>query len=160
MYPRGHATVFFLAMIVLIAGLLAGCGGSDQSGSGSQQGGEAESQQGDEAKGKRNAPEKKIALGTIGFVNPKTETFTMHLSIDKKGEKPVAFRLKPKGKITLGDKEAKLDDIKKGQQARVEYVVRKDRNLVRDVQLFEGGGDSGTNEDGGQPDGGGEKTGG
>jgi hypothetical protein len=154
MHPRGPSTALFLAMIVLIAGLLTSCGGGDQSGSGSQQGGGAK-QQGGAAKGKRgkNAPEKKMALGTIGFINPKTERFTVHLSSDEQGKKPVIFKLAKKGKITLGGKKAGLGDMKKGQQAQVTYVVRKDSNRALRVKLFEGGGSS-------KDDNGGEKTGG
>ena len=44
--------------------------------------------------------------------------------------------------ITLGGKEAKLEDLKKGQQAQVEYVERNERNRARSVRLFESGGDS------------------
>ena len=48
--------------------------------------------------------------------------------------------------------EAKLEDMKKGQQAQVEYVERNERNRARSVRLFEAGGGS-------QDDQGGEKTG-
>jgi hypothetical protein len=145
MHSRGPSKALFLAMIVLIAGLLTSCGGGDQSGSGSQQDGAAK-----EKKGK-NAPEKKIALGTVGFVNPETERFTVRPSTDEQGEKPIAFKLVKKARITLGGKEVELGDMKKGQQAQVEYVVRNDNNRARSVKLFESG-DSGDDQ-------GGEKTG-
>jgi hypothetical protein len=162
MHPRGLSTVLFLATIVLIAGLLTGCGGGDQSGSGSQPEGGSKAEQsknapverGENAPKKRgkNAPKKKILFGTVTFVNPKTEGFSVRPTIDEQGNKPVAFRLANETSITLGGKEAKLEDMKKGQQAQVEYVERNDRNRARSVRLFEAGGGS-------QDDQGGKKTG-
>ena len=158
MHPRGPSTALFLAMIVLIAGLLMGCGGDEQSGGGSQQGG-SEAKQGENAPKKRkNAPEKKILLGRVAFVNPKTEGFSVRPTIDQQGKKPVVFRLAKEATITLAGKEAKLEDMKKGQQAQVEYLVRNDRNRAVSVRLFEGGG--GSKDDQGTENGEGtEKTG-
>jgi hypothetical protein len=156
MHQRGLTTVLFLATIVLIAGLLTGCG--DQSGSGSQQDGGSKAEQGKNApvgqgeNAAKNAPKKKILFGTVTFVNPKTEGFSVRPTIDEQGNKPVAFRLANETSITLGGKEAKLEDMKKGQQAQVEYVERNERNRARSVRLFEAGGGS-------QDDRGGEKTG-
>jgi hypothetical protein len=154
MHTRGLSTVLFLATIVLIAGLLTGCGGGDQSGSGSQQDGGSKAQQDENAPKKqgKNAPKKKILFGTVTFVNPKTEGFSVRPTIDEQGNKPVAFRLAKETSITLAGKEAKLEDMKKGQQAQVEYVERNERNRARSVRLFEAGGGS-------QDDQGGEKTG-
>jgi hypothetical protein len=154
MHTRGLSTVLFLATIVLIAGLLTGCGGGDQSGSGSQQDGGSKAEQDENAPKKqgKNAPKKKILFGTVTFVNPKTEGFSVRPTIDEQGNKPVAFRLAKETSITLGGKEAKLEDMKKGQQAQVEYVERNERNRARSVRLFEAGGGS-------QNDQGGEKTG-
>ena len=152
MHQRGISTVLFLVTIVLIAGSLTGCGG--QSGSGSQQDGGSKAEQGNNASKKRgkNGPKKKILFGTVTFVNPKTEGFSVRPTIDEQGNKPVAFRLAHETSITLGGKEAKLEDMKKGQQAQVEYVERNERNRARSVKLFEAGGGS-------QDDQGGEKTG-
>jgi hypothetical protein len=161
MHPRGPSTALFLAMIVLIAGLLAGCGGGDQSGSGSQQNGGSQAKQDENApkkqggnapKQRKNAPEKKILFGIVRFVNPKTEGFSVHPRVPEQGKKPVVFRLAQQTKITLEGKKAKLEDMKKGQQAQVEYIVRNDRNRALTVRLFEGGGGS-------QDDRGAEKTG-
>jgi hypothetical protein len=162
MHPRGLSTVLFLATIVLIAGLLTGCGGGDQSGSGSQPDGGSKAEQSKNApveqgenvtkKRGKNAPTKKILFGTVTFVNPKTEGFSVRPTIEEQGKKPVAFRLANETSITLDGKEAKLEDMKKGQQAQVEYVERNDRNRARSVRLFEAGGGS-------QDDQGGEKTG-
>jgi len=154
MHQRGLSTVLFLVTIVLIVGLLTGCGGGDQSGSGSQQDGGSKAEQGNNASKKRgkNGPKKKILFGTVTFVNPKTEGFSVRPTIDEQGNKPVAFRLANESSITLSGKEAKLEDMKKGQQAQVEYVERNERNRARSVRLFEAGGGS-------QDDQGGEKTG-
>jgi hypothetical protein len=154
MHQRGISTVLFLATIVFIAGLLTGCGGGDQSGSGSQQDGGSKAEQGKNApveQGK-NAPKKKIVFGTVKFVNPKTEGFSVRPTIEEQGKKPVVFRLANETSITLDGKEAKLEDMKKGQQAQVEYVERNERNRARSVKLFEAGGGS-------QDDRGGKKTG-
>ena len=161
MHQRGLSTVLFLATIVLIP-LITGCGGGDQSGSGSQQAGGSQAEQGENApveqgenapkKQGKNAPEKKILFGTVTFVNPKTEGFSVRPTIEEQGKKPVVFRLANESSITLEGKEAKLEDMKKGQQAQVEYVERNERNRARSVRLFETGGGS-------QDDQGGEKTG-
>jgi hypothetical protein len=153
MHPRGPSTALLLAMIVLIAGLLTGCGG-DQSGGASQQDGGGQASQGKNAPKEqgKNTPEKKILFGVVKFVNPKTEGFSVRPTIEEQGNKPVVFRLAKESRITLDGKEAKLEDMKKGQQAQVEYVNRNDRNRARSVRLFGAGG-------GAQDDQGGEKTG-
>jgi len=150
MHLRRPATALLLTTIILIAGLLTSCGGGDQSGGGSQN----RAQQNGDAKrqSKGNAPEEKIALGTVNFVNPETERFTVVPRIDEQGKKPIIFKFTPKARVTLGGEEVKLEDMEKGQQAQVKYVVREDRNLARTVQLFEGGGSSAEDQ-------GGEKTG-
>ena len=160
MHPRGPSTAHFLATIVLIAGLLTGCGGGDQSGSGSQQDGGKRAGQGKNTPVKQdknaskkqdeNAPKKKVLFGVVKFVNPKTEGFSVRPTIDEQGKKPVVFRLAKETRITLGGKDAKLEDMKKGQQAQVEYVDRNDRNRARTVRLFETGKD--TPDDQGAPD--------
>jgi hypothetical protein len=160
MHPRGFSPALFLAMTVLIVGLLAGCGGGDQSGGGSQQGGgkgaeqdqNAPDNQGQNKPGKQNGgaskqkagnePAKKILFGKVTFVNTKTEGFSVKPTIKAQGKKPVVFRLAQQTNITLAGKEAKLDDMEKGQQAQVEYVVRNERNRARVVRLFEGGGNT------------------
>src|SRR5919106_4140871 len=142
MHQRVLFTVLFLATIVLI--LITGCGGGDQSGSGSQQDGGSQAEQGENAPKKqgKNAPKKKIVFGTVTFVNPKTEGFSVRPTIEEQGKKPVVFRLANETSITLDGKEAKLEDMKKGQQAQVEYVERNERNRARNVRLFEADGGS------------------
>jgi hypothetical protein len=146
-------TVLFLATIVLV--LITGCGGGDQSGSSrSQQDGGSQAEQGENAPKKQdeNAPKKKVVFGTVTFVNPKTEGFSVRPTIEEQGKKPVVFRLANETSITLDGNEATMEDIKKGQQAQVEYVERNERNRARSVRLFETSGGS-------QDDQSGEKTG-
>lgn len=140
MYQRGLSAALSLSVIVLMVGLVAGCGGGDQSGSGSQQGSKANAGQGNKSSEKqgKNEPDKKILLGTITFVNSKTEGFSVKPTVKEQGKKPVAFRPAKNTKITFAGKEAKLEDMKKGQQAQVEYVERNDRNRARSIRLFEG----------------------
>jgi hypothetical protein len=142
MHQRVLFTVLFLATMVLI--LITGCGGGDQSGSGSQQDGGSQAEQGENAPVKqgKNAPKKKIVFGTVTFVNPKTEGFSVRPTIEEQGKKPVVFRLANETSITLDGNEAKLEDMKKGQQAQVEYVERNERNRARSVRLFETDGGS------------------
>ncbi len=158
MHQRGITTALLLVTIVFI--LIAGCG--DQSGSGSQQDGGSQTEQGQNAPKKQdenaskkqgeNAPKKKVVFGTVTFVNPKTEGFSVRPTIEEQGNKPVVFRLANETSITLDGNEAKMEDMKKGQQAQVEYVERNERNRARSVRLFETSGGS-------QDDQGGEKTG-
>jgi hypothetical protein len=152
MHQRGITKVLFLATIVFI--LITGCGGGDQSGSGSQQDGGSQAEQGENAPKKQdeNAPKKKVVFGTVTFVNPKTEGFSVRPTIEAQGNKPVVFRLANETSITLDGNEAKMEDMKKGQQAQVEYVERNERNRARSVRLFETSGGSQDNQ-------GGEKTG-
>ena len=151
MHQRGITTVLFLVTIAFI--LITGCGGGDQSGSGSQQDGGSQAEQGQNAPKKQdeNAPKKKVVFGTVTFVNPKTEGFSVRPTIEEQGNKPVVFRLANETSITLDGNEAKMEDMKKGQQAQVEYVERNERNRARSVKLFETGGGS-------QDDQGGKKT--
>ena len=101
--------------------------------------------QGDGGQGDEKPPqETKIALGTIQRVNTEAKRFTLIPASEERDKEPQAFKLTPQAKITLGDKEAELADMEKGQQANVEYIVLKDLNRVRSVQLFEGGGASGS----------------
>src|SRR5688572_14406106 len=113
MHQRVLFTVLFLATMVLI--LITGCGGGDQSGSGSQQGGGSQAEQSENAPVKqgKNAPKKKIVFGTVTFVNPKTEGFSVRPTIEEQGKKPVVFRLANETSITLDGNEAKLEDMKK-----------------------------------------------
>jgi hypothetical protein len=151
MHSRRSLTTFFLLAVILLSVLLAGCGGSDQSGNGSQQGGpdgakrqEAGNQGGRAAK--KGEQEVKIALGTIGSVKPEKRTIVLRPSREIQGGKRMVFKTKKKNpEITVDGKEAELEDVKKGQDAQITYFVRNERNVARAVALVggQGGEDSG-----------------
>jgi len=140
MQPRGPFAAFFVIAFVLLVGLLAGCGGGDGSQGGEAGGAKREGGGGQGAGGqKAGASESKTALGTVVFINPETERFTLRPVVEAQGEKPIPFKVTPKAKITLDDKEATFEDMEQGQQAQVTYVVINDQNRVRTVTLFSKG---------------------
>jgi hypothetical protein len=150
-HSRGRLAIFSLALLTLLVGLAAGCGGGGGGGSEQQGGGGnggAEQQGGGNGGG--NAPETKIALGNIVFINAEKQTFTLRPNAQGDDQpEPVRYRMTPKAQIALEGEEATLEDIEKGQQAQVEYVVRNGSNRAKSVELFEGesgGGDSGGGE--------------
>jgi len=131
--------VFFLIAAILLTGLLAGCGGgqpeSESGGEGEQQGGEA---------AKKDAPETKIALGTIKSVKTENKKIILNRTIvtsgtDEQKKEPAPFKLSKQAKITLDDEPVELADIKEGQQAQITYVV-KNQNLAREVVVVGDGG--------------------
>ncbi|ABG06000.1 hypothetical protein Rxyl_3093 [Rubrobacter xylanophilus DSM 9941] len=141
---RGRKEVLAL-FALLLAGLclVAGCaGGGDEDrrqAGGDRQGKAAREERG----GAQSRPELKIALGSIQAVNAEKERFTLKPSAEAQGEKPIPFKLAPGAGITLDGEEAQLSDMKPGQQAQVEYVVREDLavpNRARVVELFSAGG--------------------
>ncbi len=137
-----------LVLCVLLAGLFAGCGGgsSDQSGNG---GGNQAQKKGGEA-AKKQAPQKKIALGTVRSFHEDRRRLSLRPAANAQSKKPLAFKIRKKAEITLAGKKAELSDVKEGQQAQITYVVKNDVNRAITVHLFEAGGQSA---------GGGEKTG-
>ncbi len=69
--------------------------------------------------------------------------FTLKPSAEAQGEEPIPFKLAPEAKVTLDGREAEPSQMKPGQQAQVEYVVREDLavpNRARVVELFSTGG--------------------
>ena len=142
MHYRRLSTALFLVVFVLLTGLLTGCGGGDQSGNGSQEGGPGGTKEQGDGGSKIKVSQTKTALGTITRVKSDKKLIVLRPSTEEQGEKPMRFRVNPeKAEIMLDDKEAELADIKKGQQAQVSYVVRNEkRNIAREVQVFGGGG--------------------
>ncbi len=136
--------MLFLVAFILLAGLLAGCGGGDQSGDGSQDGesGGAQKQGGAEQEGgeapKKAASAPKIVLGTIKFVNAEKGRVGLEPSTDVQGEEAITLKIKKNTTITLDNEQADPTDIKKGQQAQITYVVKSERNLARKVSLISG----------------------
>ena len=160
MHPRRPSVTLFLTAIILLAGLLAGCGGGGQSGNGGSQGGEsggAKEQGGEAAKkeggeaAKQLAPKGKIALGTVTRVRPEGRKMVLKPTTgEQQGAEPMTFKIAKEATVTLDDKEAEVADIKEGQQAQITYVIKNERNKTSEIALF---------SDGATSPGGGDKTG-
>lgn len=140
MYPKGPSTVLFLTALVLLVGFLAGCGGEGQSGNGSQDGGSGGvKKQGGGKDAKQRASETKIALGGIAKVDTEAGKIVLRPSADVQSEKPLRFKITGNATIRHNGEKAELADVKKGQDAQITYVVKKGRNVARQVALFSGG---------------------
>ncbi len=138
MHPRGQAAALSLIAFVLLAGFIAGCGGS---GSGSQGDGAA----------KKEAPQTKIAIGTIKTVKPDKRRVVLRPNKQVQGSEKIAFNVRKNAKIDLDGKNVEMGDISEDQQAQIEYVVKNDVNRALKVHLFK------ASEQ--KPSGGGEATG-
>jgi hypothetical protein len=138
-----------LVLSVLLAGLLAGCGGGDGSGQSGNGGGDQEQKQEGKAD-KKEALQKKIAIGTIKGFHEDRRRISLRPTVKAQSDKPLGFKIRKNAKITMGGKKAELGDVKEGQQAQIEYVVKNEVNRAVAVHLFEAGS---------QGTGGGEKTG-
>jgi hypothetical protein len=162
MYLRGQSTILSALVFVLLAGLLAGCGGGEQSGNGPQDGGGsgAKEEKGRAGAANKGGPEVKIALGRIAATDPERRKIVLRPTAEVQGGEREIFIIAQNAEITLGDKEAELADIEKGQQAQISYtvakVVNKDTNKsrevnrARDVSVFRGGeGNKGKANEGG-----------
>ncbi len=143
MHLRGRSAALIFIASILLAGLLAGCaGGGEQSGEGGSQGGEE--QQGEAAQGEgnqANAPETKIALGSIISVKPDRRKIILRPSTEQQGDRLV-FKVVDDAQITLDDQQAEMADVQEGQQAQITYVVVNEQNRARVVGLISG--DEGT----------------
>ena len=152
MHLRKAPMATLLVFLVLACGLAAGCGGGGSDGASQEQNGGGQDggsqngggQNGGEA-GRRGGggagqEGQKIALGTVESVNDEAGRFTLRAGSDEQGEEPISFKIIGQARITLDGNSAKPADIKKGQQAQVEYFVRKDLNRAVAVELFSAGG--------------------
>ena len=114
---------------LLLVGLLAGCGGSDQSG-GSQQEGKAGG-----GAAKKEKLSRKVAIGTVRAYKDDRRRLSLRPAAVQ-GEKPLGFKVRKKAQVTLDGKQAELGDIEEGQQAQIRYVVENKVNRAIIVQLF------------------------
>jgi hypothetical protein len=147
MQPRALQAVFFVVTIVLVAGLLAGCGGGGQaegdsqdngSGGAEQQqngGGNGSDQQNEGTERERTDRRVKIALGTIASVTPNVDELTLQPSAEEQGEEPIPFEVRPTTRVMIGGQEAELVAVQEGQQAKVRYVTVDGTNRARAVQV-------------------------
>lgn len=130
-----------LVCLVLVAGVaIAGCGGGGGQSEDQSQGGGSEEQGNKEKKKEKKGPEVKVALGRVVSVSPEVKRINLRPSTEDQGNKPIPFKLTGKAKITLDGKKVELDAVEKGQQGQIEYIVRKDSNRARSVELFTAGG--------------------
>lgn len=137
MLSRLRSAVPFFALIILLAGLLAGCGGgAEQSGGSQDNGGEKQKQP------KKEARETKIAIGNVVSVKPDRRRMVVRPSQEAEEVERIAVKVRKNAEITLGGEKAEVGDIAEGQQAQVEYVVKNEVNRAISVQLFEAEGTS------------------
>lgn len=136
MHTKARSATFLLVILVI---LLAGCGGGGGGGQdGQQEGGADQDKKGAPEAGK-NAPEAKIALGTVKRVNYEKERVVIRPS---QGEGLMTFGVKPEARIMLGDEKVELADVKKGQQAQIEYIQNNKLKRASSLQLFAAGGET------------------
>jgi hypothetical protein len=119
-----------LVLSLLLVGLLAGCGGGDQSG-GSQKEGEA----GGES-AKKEKLSRKVAIGTVRAYKDDRRRLSLRPASEAQGDKPLGFKVRKNAQVTLDGEQAELGDIEEGQQAQIRYVVKNDVNRAIIVQLF------------------------
>lgn len=154
MNSRGLSAALFIVSVLLAMLVLAGCGGGEQSGSGSQDGGGSDAKREQQGAGAANqgGPQLKIAVGTIVATDPERKPsgkIVLRPTAQVQGGERMIFKLAKNAEITLEDKEAELADIKKGQQAQIKYTVVKvagkdaDKtrtvNSAHEVSAFGGG---------------------
>ena len=135
-------SIVLTALLLILAILLGGCGGGSSEGGGDS-GGDSAGQEEQQASGEESANEEdgggnRIALGLIASVNAQAGRFAVEPSTDEQGEEPISFKLAEGGRVTLDGQEVELSEMEEGQQAQVEYVVLKDLNRARIVELFGG----------------------
>lgn len=121
-----------LVLLSLIAGLLAGCGGGEESANGSQ--GSDAGQQGQP----ENEPrEPRIGVGNVVSVNADKRRMTVRPSRQVEGTDRLVIKIRKNAEMTLGGEQAEIGDVAEGQQAQVEYVVVNGVNRATSVQLFQ-----------------------
>ena len=119
-----------LVLSLLLVGLLAGCGGSDQ-----PDGGQQEDNSGGGA-AKKEKLTRKIAIGTVRAYKDDKRRLSLRPASEAQGKKPLGFKVRKKAQVTLDGDQAELGDIEEGQQAQIRYVVKNDVNRAIIVQLF------------------------
>jgi hypothetical protein len=120
------STILPLVLSLLLVGLLAGCGGSDQSGGGQQEGKAA----------KKEKLSRKVAIGTVRAYKDDRRRLSLRPASEAQGDKPLGFKVRKNAQVTLDGEQAELGDIAEGQQAQIRYVVKNDVNRAIIVQLF------------------------
>jgi hypothetical protein len=122
--------ILALVLSLLLVGLLAGCGSSDQSGGGQQEG-----KSGGQGT-KKEKLSRKVAIGTVRAYKDDRRRLSLRPTAKAQGEKPLGFKVRKNAQVTLDGKQAELKDIEEGQQAQIRYVVVNKVNRAIIVQLF------------------------
>lgn len=152
MYSSKLSAAFLLACFMLTLGLAASCGGGDET-SESRNGGptQEETSEATPAPGGGNTQEQgggatgqdesssseiKIALGDILLVDVEKRRVVLR---PVRGERQ-AFKVVPGAEVTLDDEPAELADLEQGQQAQIQYVIKKDQEHARAVDAFSANG--------------------
>jgi len=133
---RSSTLLLFAPLVFLSLLVIAGCGGGgDEQSKNQQQGEPAQQPSGETGKtGKKAAPGRKIALGTVKAVDPKKK----RLFLDQTKGRPMSFKIGKTTKIMSRHNEVELSSVKKKQQAQVAYLVRNDLNRARTIHIFGG----------------------
>lgn len=140
-------------LLVLLVGFTAGCSGSGQSGSGSKNSGASsgsgkQSNKQGEKTAKKNVPKAKTATGKVQNVKMGKNRDKLAVKPDK--GKTAFFGFNKNTKVRLDGKKVDTSEIKKGQQVKVSYVVRKGKKHEYDharlVEIQAGGGKTGGGE--------------
>ena len=141
MHLEKFSKTLLFAYLILLVSFAGGCGGGGDQVEKQQDGSPGGTkEQGSEVD--KDAPQDKIALGTVRAVDSEARIIRLRPSSDEQSEQPVRFKIGENAKITLDEEKAEQADIKKGQQARITYFVRKETGVAREVVLFSGGGAS------------------
>ena len=119
-----------LVLSLLLVGLLAGCGSSDQSGGGQQEG------KAGGAAAKKEKLSRKIAIGTVRAYKDDKRRLSLRPASEAQGKKPLGFKVRKNAQVTLDGDQAELGDVEEGQQAQIRYVVVNKVNRAIIVQLF------------------------
>ncbi len=97
--------IFALVLSLLLVGLLAGCGGSDQSGGGQQEGNAG----GDATKKEKLS--RKVAIGTVRAYKDDRRRLSLRPVSEAQGDKPLGFKVRKNAQVTLDWEQAELGDI-------------------------------------------------
>ncbi|HEV8043724.1 MAG TPA: hypothetical protein VGP38_00975, partial [Rubrobacter sp.] len=137
MRTGGPSKALSLVALLLFVGLLAGCGGgnqSEQGGQGEAADGGAGGGQGDAAK--KDAPETKIALGRVVSVKPDKRIVVIRTNKEIQGGERMVFKIRKNAGITLDGEKADVAAIEDDQQVQIEYIAKDKVDRALTVRLF------------------------